>query len=150
MSRAPTVTELKPKPEGPPWSPHLGSRRTQDYRGEQSALSWALARKTDTEQKRKTDLVLTWHRKTRVLWNCWGGGRFPLCSLGLTTDGDYIRSKLQRNAYSHPSGLRSALQRCCLWLQAGGWLPTARGAPKSLLLRGLQSLQCCLRVSGPE
>ena len=139
--------------------------------------------------------MLTWHRKTRVLWNCWGGGRFPLCSLGLTTDGDYIRSKLQRNAYSHPSGLRWALQRGCRWLRAGGWLPTARGAPKSLLLPGLptargapkslllpglptargapkslllpglptargapkspplpglQSLQCCLRASGPE
>lgn len=72
-----------PSPEGPLWSlplptPQGAGRGT--CRAERSAAPWARARKTDTEQKRETDLVLTWHRKARVLWNCWGGGRFPLQS----------------------------------------------------------------------
>ena len=81
--RAPTMTQAPRQAQkalrGPCLSP---PPREQDLglSGERSAAPWAPARKTDTEQKRETDLVLTRHRKARVLWNCWGGGRFPLQS----------------------------------------------------------------------
>lgn len=69
--RAPTMTQA-PRPS--PGEQDVG------LSGERSAAPWAWARKTDTEQRRETDLVLTRHRKAHVLWNCWGGGRFPLQS----------------------------------------------------------------------
>lgn len=90
-------------------APHLGL-----WQGEQT-----LSRKgtrSGAEAAQKTPLCGTLGRRET-----------PLCSLGLTTDGDYVGSKLQRNTYSHLSGLRSALRRRRRWLRPGGWLPPAGG-----------------------